>query len=223
MIDVPEGAVFPKNFLYVDVDLQQNLKYEIETPDGVKDLIVENKFNRTTGDGVLPLDECKIPHEGVLVSKPIGLSRIARKDGIDLDEISEGDRLAFHHFLISNENRVSNNRFFFSYFRDMVAKCVTSCYAKIEGDDIVPIHKWSLVEIVKSEFDKESTIIVPESIKKNHKVEKVVKMVKPSRFLDGEVFPGDEIAIDERGLYSLTINGDTCWFVHTDDVLMKFL
>ncbi len=207
---------YVKDYMLVDIDLKQHLRKTIKLGEKEVELYMDTIFSRMEEDGTDPLDPSLIPHKGTVVGKPRGLSSIVKKDDITLDEINEGDVVYFHHHVVNFERRTEDGKFFFRFFRDMIAKYATSAYCKIVGGEIIPIHKWSICKKYKNIFQS-TTLIIPQYLK-NKKSEDLLEMVAPSRFISDEVSKGDVIVVKPLGVVDLKIEGEDYVVIHEDDI-----
>lgn len=207
---------YVKDYMLVDIDLKQHLRKTIKLGEKEVELYMDTIFSRMEEDGTDPLDPSLIPHKGTVVGKPRGLSSIVKKDDITLDEINEGDVVYFHHHVVNFERRTEDGKFFFRFFRDMIAKYATSAYCKIVDGEIIPIHKWSICKKYKNIFQS-TTLIIPQYLK-NKKSEDLLEMVAPSRFISDEVSKGDVIVVKPLGVVDLKIEGEDYVVVHEDDI-----
>jgi len=203
----------------VEINLKQNLSHTIMTPEGEKELTLDLNQNRMEQDFVP--DDHYIPHKGKVLSMPRSLSKKAIRWGINLDEMCEGDTVYTSHLAVNENNKLGEDQYFVSIPRDMVGTISSFFIAKEVKGEIIPLYDWNMFEPV--EEVKESTIIIPEYLKKK-KREDLMILKKPSKSLKEEGYkPGDRFIVHKDKVYPIKINNEVMVFVRNENLLLKVI
>ena len=210
---------FPKDYMLIEIKEDQNLTKEIENEKGEKvTLFLDNQYSRMSED-YIPEDGY-IPHEAKILSMPRALSNKAKRYGINMEELSEGDTIYVNHLAVNSNSRLTDGNYFLSIPRDLVGAITSNVLAKRQGDTILPVYDWSIFEPVVNKYEN-STIIIPDYLKEEKK-EEILKVIQPSIFLKEQgIESGSRVVVNPDTIYPIKIDDKAIWFVRNENVLVK--
>ena len=210
---------FPKDYMLIEIKEDQNLTKEIKGENGTKvTLFLDNQYTRMSDD-YIPEDGF-IPHEAKVLSMPRSLSNKAKRYGINLHEISEGDTIYVNHLAVNPNTKLEDGNYFLSIPRDLVGSITSNVLAKKVGEKVIPVYDWNIFQPVVNKY-KSSSIIIPDYIKEEKK-EDVLKVLEPSVFLKEQGIESDtRVVVNPDTIYPIKIKDKAMWFVRNENVLLK--